>query len=116
MGQGRVADERTGSWEKKNGGLGDGVRWRWRSVEQVEVEVELAEEQWGLPGLEGQPGVQMMCEMGERVGGEMKRVDWTGTEGQEGWEVELLMPELGSGGAGGQRAQGEEECHRVIPH
>ena len=111
-----MADERTGSWEKKNGGLDDGVRRHWRSVEQVEVEVELAEEQWGLPGLGGQPGGQMMREMGERVGGEMMGVDWTGTEGQEGWEVELLVPELGSGGAGVQREQGEEECHRVIPH
>lgn len=109
-----MADERTGSWEKKNGGLGDEVRWRWRSVEQVQE--ELGEEQQGLVGLEGQSVVQMTGERGERVEGEMKGVDWTGTEGQEGWEVELLVPELGSGGVGGQRELGEEECHRVTPH
>lgn len=77
---------RTGSWEKKNGGLGDEVRLRWRSAEQVEG--ELAEEQQGLGlGLGGQPVVQMMGEKVERVEEEMKGVDWTGTEGQEGWEV-----------------------------
>ncbi len=109
-----MADERTGSWEKKNGGLGDEVRRRWKSAAQVEE--ELAEEQQGLLGLGGQPVVQMMGERGERVGGEMKGVDWTGTEGQEGWEVELLGPESGSGGVGGQGELGEEECHRVTPH
>lgn len=57
LGQGLVANERTGSWEKKNGGLGDEVRRRWRSVE--EVEEELAEEQRGLLGLGVQPVVQM---------------------------------------------------------
>lgn len=46
----------------------------------------------------------------------MKGVDWAGTEGQEGWEVELLGPELGSGDAGGQGELREEECHRVTPH
>lgn len=30
------------------------------------------------------------------------KVDWTGTEGQEGSEVELLVPGLGFGGVGGQ--------------
>lgn len=36
LGQGLGAYERAESWEKKNEGLGDGVRLRWRSVEQVE--------------------------------------------------------------------------------
>lgn len=81
-----MAYERTGSWEKKNGGLGEEVRRRWRSAEQVEE--ELVEEQQGLLGLGGQPAVPMMGEREERVLGEMKGVDWTGTEGQEGWEVE----------------------------
>ncbi|KAK9513997.1 hypothetical protein VZT92_027489 [Zoarces viviparus] len=109
-----VADERTGSWEKKNGGPGDEVRRHWTLVEQVEE--ELAEEQQGLLWLGGQPVVQMMGEREERVLGEMKGVDWTGTEGQEGWEVGLMGPESGSGGAGGQWELGEEECHRVPPH
>ncbi len=113
-GQGLVADERTRSWEKKNGGLDDEVRLRWRSVEQVEE--ELVEEQQGLLGLGEQPVVQMKGEKEERVGGEMKGVDLTGIEGQVGWEVESLVPELGSGGAGGQRELGAEECHRVTPH
>lgn len=77
-----MADERKGSWEKKNGGLGDEVKRCWRSVEQVEE--ELGEEQQGLLGLGGQGVVQMMGERGEKVGGEMMRVDWTGTVGQEG--------------------------------
>lgn len=55
--QGPVADERTGSWEKKNGGLGDEVRRRWWSVEWVQE--ELAEEQQDLLGLGGQLVVQM---------------------------------------------------------
>lgn len=38
LGQGLVADERTGSWEKKNGELGDEVRQHWRLVGQVEEE------------------------------------------------------------------------------
>lgn len=109
-----MADERTGRWGKRNGGLGDGVRRRWRSAEQAEEEPE--EERRGLLGLAGQPEVQMMGERGEKVGGEMTGVDWTGTEGQEGWEVGLPVPESGSGGAGGQRAPGEEECHRGRPH
>lgn len=109
-----MADERTGSWEKKNGGLGDEVKRRWRSAEQVEE--ELAEEQQGLLGLGGQLVAQMKGERGVRVGGEMKGVDWTGTEGQEGSEVELLGPELGSGCAGGQGELGAEECNRVTPH
>lgn len=109
-----MADERTGSWEKKNGGPGDEVRRRWRSAEQVEE--ELAEEPRGLLGLGGLPVVQMMGERGERVLREMKGVDWTGTEGQEGWEVEWLGPGSGSGCVGGQGELGGEECHRVTPH
>lgn len=112
--QGLEADERTGSWEKRNGGLGDEVRRHWRLVEQVEE--EQAEVQQGLLGLGVQPVVQMMGEKGERVEGVMQGVDWTETEGQEGWEVELPVPELDSGGVGGQQELGEEECHRVTPH
>lgn len=59
-------------------------------VEQVEE--ELAEEQLGLLGLGGQPVVPMMGEREEWVLGEMKGVDWTRTERQEGWGVELLGP------------------------
>ena len=83
------------------------------------MEEELAEEQkglLGLPGLGGQRVVQMKGEKGVRVGGAMKGVDWTRTEGQEGWEVELLGPGSGSGGVEGQRELGEEEYHRVTPH
>lgn len=109
-----MADERTGSWEKKNGGAGDEVRRHWTLVEQVEE--ELTEEQQGLLGLGGQPVVQMMGEGEERVLGEMKGVDWTGTEGQEGWEVELLGQGSGFGGAGGRWERREEECHRASPH
>lgn len=98
----------------KNGGLGDEVRRHWRSAEQVEE--ELAEEQLSLLGLGGQAAGQMMGERGEKVGGEMKRVDWTGNEGQEGWEVESLVPELGFEGAGVQQELVEEECHKVTPH
>lgn len=83
-------------------------------VEQVEE--EQAEVQQGLLGLGVQPVVQMMGEKGERVEGVMQGVDWTETEGQEGWEVELPVPELDSGGVGGQQELGEEECHRVTPH
>ena len=82
LGQGLVADERTGSWEKKNGGLGDEERRHWRLVEQAEEEP--AEEQQGLLGLRGQPVEQMKGEKGEKVGGEMKGVDLTGTVGREG--------------------------------
>lgn len=109
-----MADERTRSWEKKNGGLGDGVRRHWRSAERVEQ--ELVEEQLGLLGLRGQAVVQMMGEREEKVGGEMKRVDWTGTEEQEDWEVELLALELSFGGAAGQQELVEEECHRLTLH
>lgn len=109
-----MADERTGSWEKKNGGLGDEVRRCWRSVERVEE--ELAEEQQGLPGLVGQLVAQMKGERGVRLGGEMKGVDWTGIEGLAGSEVELLGPDLGSGCVGGRGELGAEECNRVTPH
>lgn len=113
LGQGLVADERTGSWEKKNVGLGDEVRQRWRSA--VQVEEELAEEQRDLKELGGQPVVQMQGERGARVGGEMKEVDWTGTEGQEHWEVELPGPGLDLGDVEGQGELGEAECHRLTP-
>lgn len=114
LGPGLVADERTRSWGKKNGGLGDEGKWCWRSAEQVEV--ELAEERWGLPGLGVQPVEQMKGEREVRVQGQMKGVDWTGTVEQEGWEVELLGPVWGSGGAGVQVELGEAGCHRVTPH
>lgn len=109
-----MADERTGSWEKKNGGLGDEARRRWRSAEQVEE--ELGVERKGLRGLGGLQVVQMKSERGVRMGGEMKGVDWTGTVGQEGWEVELPEPGRGSGGVEGQEEPGEEGCHRATPH
>lgn len=114
LGQGLVADERTGSWEKKNVGLGDEVRQRWRSA--VQVEEEPAEEQRDLKELGGQPAVQMQGERGARVGGGMKEVDWTGTEGQERWEVESLGPGLDLGDAEGQGELGEVEYHRLTPH
>lgn len=82
----------------------------------MQVEEELAEERQGLLGLGGQLVMQMMGERGERVLGEMKGVDWTGTEGQEGWVVELLGADSGSEGAGGQAELGEEECHRLKSH
>lgn len=65
------------------------------------VAEEVVEEQLDLPGLGWQEGVQMMGERGQKVEVEMK-VDWTGTEGQEGSEAELLVPGLGFGGVGGQ--------------
>lgn len=49
------------------------------------------------------------------MGLELKGVDWAGTEGQKGWEDELLGPGSGSGGAAGQWELGEA-CHRVTPH
>lgn len=39
LGRGQVVDEKTESWEEKNGALGDEVRWRWRLVEQAEEEL-----------------------------------------------------------------------------
>lgn len=66
------------------------------------------EERQGLSGLGGQLVVQMKSERRVKVGGETKVVDLTGTEGQEGWEVELLGPALGSGVAEGQWELGEE--------
>lgn len=87
------------------------MKGRWRSADRVEVELVK-----GQPGLGGQEVVPTMGERGEMVGGEMKRVDLRGTAGQEGWEVELLAPELGSEGVGGRQELVEAECHRGIPH
>lgn len=109
-----MADERTRRWEKRNWGLGDEVKQHLRSVEQVEE--ELAGEQLGLLGLEGQVVVQMMGEREEKVGGERRRVDWRVSEGQEGWVVELLALELGFEGVAGQQELVEEECHRLTLH
>lgn len=64
----------------------------------------------------GEPGEQMKGEREVWVGAEMKGVDSTGTAEQEGWEVELQGPELGSGGEVGQVELVEAECHRLIPH
>lgn len=55
-----MANERTESWEKRNVGLGDEVRWRWRLVERVAEEV--VEEQLDLLGLGWQEVVQMLGE------------------------------------------------------
>lgn len=81
-GQGAVANERTESWEKKNGGQGDELRQRWKSADQAEEVLEA--EQKGLPGLRGQSVEQMKGERGVKVGGEMKEVDWTRTAGRGG--------------------------------
>lgn len=87
------------------------MRRRWRSEEQVEKEP--AEERQGLMG---QLAGQTKGERAEKMGGGMKGADWTGTAGQEGWEVELPGPGLGSEGAGGQVELEEEACHKVTPH
>lgn len=113
LGQGLVADERTGNLEKKNGELGDEVRQHWRLAGQVEE--EQAEERLGLSGLEGQPVGQMKGEKGVTVGEGKRGVDLTWAEGQKGWVVEILGPCLGSGVVVGQEL-GEEECHRVTLH
>lgn len=75
------------------------------------MQKELVGGQLGLLGLGEQVGVQLMGERGGKVEGEMKKVDLS--EGQEGWEVELLVPELDFGGVEGQQDLVGEECHRV---
>lgn len=81
-GRGEVANEWTESWGRKNGGQGDELKRRWKSADQAEEVPEA--EQKGLPGLRGQPVEQTKGERGEKVGGEMMEVDWTGTVGRGG--------------------------------
>lgn len=73
-----MADERTGSWEKKNEGQGDEVMGCWRWADQVEVEP--------VKGQLGQSEQQMGQKTDERVGKrgrEKKSVDWRGIVVQE---------------------------------
>lgn len=46
----------------------------------------------------------------------MTGVDWAGTEGQEGWEVELMAAWTGSGDAGEEAEAEERECRKATPH
>lgn len=105
-----MAGERTGSWEKKNEGRDDEVMGCWRWADRVEVQPVK-----GQPGRWEQEAGQTT---GERVvGRETTEVDWKGTVVQEeGWQVGVLVPDLGSGGAGGQQGLAEEGCHRGRPH
>lgn len=84
------------------------MRTHWRLVEE-----ELAEGQQRWMGLAGQLVVQMTD---ARLGQERKEVGLTGTEVQEGWEVAVPGPRLGSGVEVGQGEVVEEEYRKVTLH
>lgn len=102
----------TGSWEKKNEGRVDEVMGCWRWADRAEVQPVK-----GQPGRWEQEAEQMTGEREGKVGQETTQVDWRGTAvPEEGWQGGSLVPELGSGGAGGQQGLSEEEYHRGRPH
>lgn len=81
-----------------------------------QFEEELLEERQRPPGLRKRQVEQMTDEKVEKVGVKMKEEDLTGTAGQEGWKVELLVLGLGSEDAEVLVGLEGEECCRVTPH
>lgn len=109
-----MADERIANWEKKNEGLDDELWWHWRLAQ--EGEEELVGGHLNLLGQGAQVGVQLMGGREGKVEEEMKKLGWTGTEGEGGWWAASLGREVGFGGVGGHQEEVVEECRRAIPH
>lgn len=106
-----MVDERTGSLEKKNEGRGDESTGCWNWADQVEVRSAK-----GGPGQWEQEVGRTTGERAGKAGREMKQVDWRGTVAQEeGSQGGSPVPEMGSGGVGGQEELAEE-CHTERPH
>lgn len=78
-----MAGERIANWEKKNGGRGDELWWRWRLADQGEE--ELVAGHLNLPGQGVRVEVRLMGGREGKVEEERKKLDWTGTEGEGGW-------------------------------
>lgn len=77
-----MAGERGGKQEKKNEGLGDEPWWHWWWVERGAE--ELVGRQLNLLGQGEQMEAQWTGERGGQVEVEMKKLESTGTGGEEG--------------------------------